>query len=38
VYVSRNSYIRTGVPELSRHRVVSLAVYYRYYDVSVVSG
>ena len=31
VYVSRNSYIRTGVPELSRHRIVSLAVYYRYY-------
>ncbi|GAX73494.1 hypothetical protein CEUSTIGMA_g946.t1, partial [Chlamydomonas eustigma] len=31
VFVSRNSYIRTGVPDMSRHKVVNLVLYYRYY-------
>lgn len=31
IFVSRNSYIRTGVPAMSRQRIVSLVLYYRYY-------
>ncbi len=31
IYVSRNSYIRTGVPEMSRHKAVHVVLYYRYY-------
>ncbi|GAX83104.1 hypothetical protein CEUSTIGMA_g10530.t1 [Chlamydomonas eustigma] len=31
VFVSRNSYIRTGVPDMSRHKVVNLVLNYRYY-------